>query len=130
MSSSTESKIAKTWAMEYFQKEVHRIAVEHGWWEIYEQPMLEYKPRNVPEMLALIHSEVSEAMEEYRKNEDWSSVKHAYGNKPEGFWIEMADVIIRVLDLAERYGVSMAEMVAIKNDYNETRPYRHGGKTA
>lgn len=40
-----------------FAAEVHKNAVDHGWWE---------GERTFPEIVALIHSEVSEALEEYR----------------------------------------------------------------
>lgn len=40
-----------------FAKEVHENAVAHGWWET---------ARSFPEVAALIHSEVSEALEEWR----------------------------------------------------------------
>lgn len=39
------------------QQEVHQTAKEHGWWE---------EPPSFPEIIALIHSEASEALEEYR----------------------------------------------------------------
>jgi NTP pyrophosphatase (non-canonical NTP hydrolase) len=44
--------------------------------------------------------------------------------------IELADVVIRVLDVAGRYGMDMEKAIKIKMAYNETRPYRHGGKLA
>lgn len=103
------------------QKAIHKTAVEHGWWENGE--------RNFGEVCALIHSEVSEALEHYRKNLDPREVFY-YGkdDKPDGIPIEFADIIIRVLDVAEFYGMRMDEALAIKMKYNETRPYRHGNK--
>jgi NTP pyrophosphatase (non-canonical NTP hydrolase) len=42
--------------------------------------------------------------------------------------VEMADVIIRILDWAELVGVDMEEVVSEKVEYNATRSYKHGGK--
>lgn len=99
-------------------KEAHDNAVEHGWWT---------EERNIGEILALIHSEVSEALEEYRQdkmNLYWNSTK------PEGFGVELADVIIRVCDLAYAKGIDLDTLVILKMAYNSTRPYRHGGLKA
>lgn len=43
---------------------------------------------------------------------------------------EIADEIIRVLDKAESHGVNVAKAVAVKFQYNATRPALHGGKKA
>jgi|TARA_R110002110_G_scaffold181380_6_gene387641 NTP pyrophosphatase (non-canonical NTP hydrolase) len=101
--------------------EIYKIATEKGWWD---------KERNVGEQLALIHAELSEALEEYRNGVDISLV---YFNpdkptKPEGFPTELADVIIRVLDMCGGAEIDIAAVVRQKMDYNKTRPYRHGGK--
>lgn len=89
------------------QKEIHQNAVNHGWWE---------SPRPVPEILCLVHSEVSEALEAYRE-----------GDK-EGFSEELADIAIRLLDAAEGYGIDLEDEIVKKHEYNKTREYRHGGK--
>ena len=54
--------------------------------------------------------------------------------KAHGWWEdprrpgELFMLIIRVLDLAEYYGIDMGEAIAQKHAYNLTRPYKHGGK--
>ena len=98
----------------------HAIAVSAGWWD---------GDRNVGEMLALIHSEVSEALEEWRNNEGLAVIRVEDG-KPEGFPVELADTLIRICDLAESAGIDLNAALKIKMAYNSTRPWRHGGKRA
>ena len=50
--------------------------------------------------------------------------------KPEGFPIELADILIRVFDLAEAWDIDLEAALQEKMAYNETRAYRHGGKYA
>lgn len=66
--------------------------------------------------LALIHSEVSEALEAIRHNDK------------ENFTEEMADVLIRVLDTTAGLGLDMDTTVAVKLEKNRHRGYKHGGK--
>lgn len=102
-------------------KESHERAVRKGWWPKDE-------PVNVPEKLALIHSEVSEALECFRDGEPVFFV--GGGGKPLGFGIELADVVIRVADLCGHLGIDLDYCVRVKSEFNERRPYRHGGKKA
>lgn len=106
-------------------RESHRTAIEHGWWEGED-----VKPRNIGEQIALMHSELSEALEEYRNNTVPIYLAGPDEKKPEGIAVEFADVLIRIFDTCERYGWDLQEALRLKMLYNESRPYRHGGKIA
>ena len=80
--------------------------------------------RTIPEKLALIHSEVSEALEDYR---DGAMVTTVDGNgKPVGFPSELADIVIRVCDLAGALGIDLDAEIAQKMRHNAGRPRKHG----
>ena len=83
---------------------------------------------NIPEKIALIHSELSEALECIRNGYNPNFVYYTNKGKPEGFSLEMADTIIRILDLCRSVGIDIDKAVEIKMDYNETRPPKHGKK--
>lgn len=150
-------------------QQVHQTAVEHGWWECATcgglggiPTVSEYnetcptckgtgKHRNTAELLALVHSEVSEALEALRKPEldaicdkcvDGYKTGYPVGLAPKcrkcngtggalagsRFAEELADVVIRVLDIAAGHGIDIEAAVAEKHAYNVTRPHKHGGK--
>ena len=104
-----------------FAKEVHANAVAHGWWD---------EERDTAEIIALIHSEWSEALEEYRAgrpmvwyavnadcqmcgdrpviyNEICETNNCDAGHKPEGIAVELIDGCIRILDFAAHEKVSL-----------------------
>ena len=93
-------------------QEIHKVAKAHGFWDN------GINPEDIPEKLCLIHSEVSEAMEAVRKE------PVDYNN----FVEELADIVIRVFDLAEAFKLDILEAIYIKHLINEKRPYKHGKK--
>lgn len=102
------------------QEDAYLTAQKKGWWD---------EPTNIPEKLALIHSEISEALEDYRDGHMQVTFAGP-NNKPTGFPVELADAIIRILDLAAHMDCDLQTVLELKMQYNKTRPYRHGGKRA
>lgn len=122
------------------QRKCWETAEEHGWHGL---------QRSIGDIVALIHSEASEVLEEYRDghkgDEIWwrhastcllkdaqvkssTSMKCTCDPKPEGIPIECADIVIRVMDFLECEGAHLDEALRIKMKFNEGRPFLHGGK--
>lgn len=101
-----------------FQKQVHEGMIQRGWYE---------EDKNFGDLISLCHCELSEAFEEYRKGKGFNEV-YFNGLKPEGIPIELADVVIRIFDMCEYYGINLEDAIKLKETYNRTRPYKHGGK--
>lgn len=113
-------------------KQIHENAKSKGFYE---------GEKNIGEMLCLIHSEVSEAMEADRKGKySKEDARFVCGHlNDEDFlnhfaWIkssfedECSDIIIRVLDLCAFKGINIDAHIKAKMRYNSTRPYKHGKK--
>src|SRR3970040_58410 len=96
-------------------KDIHENAIEKGFWK-------EGADRNDGEMLALIHSELSEALENIRHKFPPDSPCPDF----KGVTLEFADVIIRMMDIAYARGWKVPEAVLVKMEYNLGRPYMHG----
>ena len=109
-----------SFSLELFQRFCHASAKSKGFWD---GPMFESSNSAIPIKLALIVSEVGEAIDAHR-----SSAMDSHLPNVEGLVAELADIQIRVWDLAGRYSMPLAEVILKKLEYNLTRGRMHGKK--
>jgi hypothetical protein len=116
--------------------ECHEIAEAHGFWDDSRKMRAQVQQLCLPsereafeamlfgQKTALIHSEISEALEAFR-----------HGNPPDshipqhkGAVVELADAMIRIFDTCEEYGwgAELLQAMRAKMDYNKSRPFKHG----
>lgn len=102
-----------TITLDYLRDIAHITATEHGWWD---------DNRSTGEALLKVMVEVAEAVQALEA-----------GNPPDkhlpdfdSLTIELADTVIRILDLAGRLNLPLGAAIVAKMAFNESRPYRHG----
>lgn len=89
-------------------EDCYLVAKEKGWWD---------KERSDAEIIALMHSELSEALEAMRNHGTKDDIAE-----------ELADCCIRIFDYCGAKQIDLYAALVKKIEYNKTRPYRHGKK--
>jgi hypothetical protein len=97
------------------QSDIHQNAINHGWWE---------NERNDGELIALIHSELSECLEALRHGNPESEKIPGFCHAVE----ELADAQIRIMDMAEARGWDLSGAILAKHGHNGYRRFKHGNK--
>lgn len=92
----------------------HQAAVDAGWWT--DPATGKVKERNKGELIALMHSELSECLEGVRKNLLDDKLPMRLMEE-----VELADCVIRIFDYAGRYGLDIGGAIVAKLAYNAVR---------
>jgi hypothetical protein len=122
------------------QQQLYKTNADHG----FNDPYI-----TMDQKMLLVIREITEAVEELRAGktpvqiyfpglvlarEDKPSMDQIFEFaveqkvKPEGFPIELVDAIIRLFNMVSDLGYSVEQLVVLKDAYNQSRPFKHGGK--
>ena len=116
------------------QTDSHTINRENGWWNQRWQTLatmrdagVNHCPNLAIELIALCHTELSEAVEAARKHrqQSWADAK-----TKDTMVRELAGTIVRIMDMAEFFELPLAEAILEEIKANAQRGYMHGGKKA
>lgn len=108
--------ISLSTAMDIIIDACHEQAMKSGWWNDIHTGETLIGRRNMGELLCLIHSEISEAMEGHRKGLQDDKLPHRSMLE-----VELADAVIRIADLAGAYSLDLGGAIAEKLAYNAKR---------
>lgn len=102
--------------LDNWQRVVNQLAHDKGFYD---------NGHDTNRSLLLVVGEITEAQEELRAGHAPTEI-YFNGTKPEGFPVELADAVIRILDLAQELGIDLDTAMEMKHNYNLSRPYKHG----
>lgn len=112
-------------ALNRLAEDIYEINESKGFWD---EPYEDGNPLTIAAKLLLIHDEVDEAGQVHRNSYDDSDEDPLSGMTPmqeDDFAEELADIIIRTLDLAAAYGLEIGDAVIHKIEKNQNRPHKH-----
>lgn len=116
------------------QADAYKVNLLNGWWLEREEILdacsskgIDYSPHLAIQLLGLVGTEVSEAIEAARKHdpETWD----AYNTK-DTMVREMAGAIVRLMDMAQYFELPLGKAILAEIEANRQRGFRHGGKAA
>lgn len=109
--------------------QVHANAIEHGFHD-FKEPIESF----IANQCNNIHAEVSELWDAFRAGKEFEPCDKAEKMQKLGLMSltcaeeELADIIIRALDVSRRLDIDIAEAIKAKHEYNKTREFKHGKK--
>lgn len=121
--------------MDLMSQAFHENAIKHGFWPFSKahedsctvaihpisKEQIDVNLRNKGEMIALIHSELSECLEGIRKP---GADQHCPEFSSEE--IELADAMIRIMEYGTAFKLRLAEAIIAKHEFNKSRSFKHG----